>query len=114
MVADVDAHTDEHHVAVLDRQGRLLGTAPFVTTADGYRQLIEWLQGHGPVDRIGVESTGAYAAALVRQLIAAGFSVVGGVVRRCRTARGGEDPYEVAGEALRGWEWLRAPPVLAS
>ena len=76
VVAGVDAHTDEHHVAVLDRQRRLLGTAAFVTTADGYRQLIEWLQGHGPVDRIGVESTGAYAAALVRQLVAAGFSVV--------------------------------------
>ena len=47
--------------------------AAFATTADGYRQLIEWMQGHGPVDRIGVESTGAYAA-LVRQLVAAGIT----------------------------------------
>ncbi len=76
VVAGVDAHTDEHHVAVLDRQGRLLGTAAFATTADGYRQLIDWVQGHGAVDRIGVESTGAYAAALVRQLVAEGISVV--------------------------------------
>jgi hypothetical protein len=35
VVAGVGAHTDEHHAAVLDLQGRLLGTAAFATTADG-------------------------------------------------------------------------------
>ena len=76
VVAGVDAHTDEHHVAVVDAQGRLLGAAAFPTTADGYTRLISWLRGHGKIDRIGVESTGAYAAGLVRVLVANGITVV--------------------------------------
>jgi hypothetical protein len=66
VVAGVDAHTDEHHAAVLDEGGRLLGTAAFPTTAEGYEQLIAWVAGHGVIDRIGVESTGSFAAGLVR------------------------------------------------
>ena len=76
VVAGVDAHTDEHHIAVLDLQGRMLGAAAFSTTADGYSQLIGWLRGHGEIERVGVESTGAYAAGLVRALLAAGITVV--------------------------------------
>jgi len=76
VIAGVDAHTDEHHVAVLDAQGRLLGTAAFPTTADGYARLIDWVRGHGTIGRVGVESTGAFAAALVRQLLADGITVV--------------------------------------
>jgi hypothetical protein len=62
VVAGVDAHTDEHHVAVVDVQGRLLGAAGFPATAEGYAGLISWVRKHGEVDRVGVESTGAYAA----------------------------------------------------
>src|SRR5438876_11209285 len=76
VVAGVDAHTDEHHVAVVDAQGRLLGTAAFPTTADGYARLIGWLCEQGTIDRVGVESTGAYAAGLVRALLADGIRVV--------------------------------------
>src|SRR5438105_12846002 len=76
VVAGVDAHTDEHHVAVLDLQGRLLVTAAFPTTAEGYAALIRWLRRQGTVTRVGVESTGAYAAALVRALVAQGIDVV--------------------------------------
>src|SRR2546430_922482 len=76
VVGGVDAHTDEHHVAVVDLQGRLLGAAAFPTTAAGYARLISWLRGHGEVDRVGVESTGAYAAGLVRALLANGIRVV--------------------------------------
>ena len=76
VVAGVDAHTDEHHVAVLDLQGRLLGAAAFPTTGAGYARLIGWLRRHGPVERVGVESTGAYAAGLVRALEASGICVV--------------------------------------
>ena len=73
VVGGVDSHADEHHVAVVDLQGRLLGATAFPTTAAGYAQLIGWLQGHGEVARVGVESTGAYAAALVRALRAGGI-----------------------------------------
>jgi transposase len=76
VVAGVDAHTDEHHVAVLDLQGRLLGVAAFPTSAAGYARLIGWLRACGEIDRVGVESTGAYAAGLARALIAAGIDVV--------------------------------------
>ncbi len=76
VVAGVDAHTDEHHVAVVDAQGRLLGANAFLTTAEGYAQLISWLRGQGTIDRVGVESTGAYAAGLVRALLAEGIRVV--------------------------------------
>ena len=68
VVAGVDAHTDEHHAAVLDESGRLLGTAAFATTPEGYEQLIAWVAGHGVIDRIGVESSGSFAAGLVRAL----------------------------------------------
>lgn len=76
VVAGVDAHSDEHHVAVLDLRGRLLAGAAFPTTAAGYQALILWLRRHGRIERVGVESTGAYAAGLVRALIAAGIDVV--------------------------------------
>ena len=75
-MAGVDAHTDEHHVAVLDGQGRPLAAAAFPTTADGYTRLISWLRGRGTIERVGVESTGAYAAGLVRALHADGIRVV--------------------------------------
>src|SRR6266581_3756896 len=76
VVAGVDAHTDEHHLAVVDLQGRLLGAAAFPTTAEGYSRLIGWLRGQGEIERVGVESTGAYAAGLVRALLADGLEVV--------------------------------------
>jgi transposase len=76
VIAGVDAHTDEHHLAVVDMQGRLLGTTAFATTAEGYAGLISWMRGHGKIDRIGVESTGVYAAGLVRALLADGIRVV--------------------------------------
>src|SRR6266704_3223185 len=76
VVGGVDAHTDEHHVAVVDLQGRLLGATAFPTTAAGYARMISWLRSHGEVERAGVESTGAYAAGLVRALRADGISVV--------------------------------------
>jgi transposase len=76
VVAGVDAHTDEHHVAAVDAQGRLLGAAAFPTTAVGYARLIGWLRGQGTIERVGVESTGAYAAGLVRALLAEGIRVV--------------------------------------
>src|SRR6266571_185692 len=76
VVGGGDSHADEHHVAVVDLQGRLLGATAFPTTAAGYALLISWLRGHGEVERVGVESTGAYAAGLVRALDANGIRVV--------------------------------------
>lgn len=96
VVGGVDAHADKHHVAVVDLQGRLLGATAFPTTAAGYAQLISWLRGHGEIERVGVESTGAYAAGLVRALRAGGISVVevNQPHRHARQRLGKSDPID--------------------
>ncbi len=68
VVGGVDAHADSHHAAALDERGALLGSAGFPTTTDGYRALFGWLSGFGGLDVVAIESTGSYAAGLVRYL----------------------------------------------
>jgi transposase len=73
----------------------------------GYRALGEWLQGHGGVDRVGVEGTGTYGAALARHLREAGILIVevDRPDRRARRAHGKSDPldaYSAARAALSG------------
>jgi transposase len=76
VVGGVDAHADTHHAAALDQRGALLSTNSFPTTTSGYRELLDWLSGHGKIDVVAVESTGSYAAALVRYLHQHGVRVV--------------------------------------
>lgn len=76
VVGGVDAHADRHHAAVLDEKGLLLGTASFVASAAGYRELLAWLASFGVIDRVGVESTGSYAAGLTRHLVSEGVRVL--------------------------------------
>jgi transposase len=68
VVGGVDAHADSHYAAALDERGALLAAKRFPTTTPGYRELLDWLRGFGEVDVVAVESTGSYAAALVRYL----------------------------------------------
>jgi transposase len=68
VIGGVDAHADTHHAAALDQRGALLATKSFPTTTSGYRQLLDWLSSFGEIDVIAIESTGSYAAALVRYL----------------------------------------------
>jgi transposase len=76
VVGGVDAHADAHYAAALDGRGALLSTKSFPTTTAGYRELLEWLIGFGELDVVAVESTGSYAAALVRFLSEHGVRVV--------------------------------------
>lgn len=76
IIAGVDAHKNTHHAVALDAQGRLLGDREFPATSTGYRQLQVWLAGLGTLERVGIESTGSYAAALARHLMNAGIEVV--------------------------------------
>jgi transposase len=76
VIGGVDAHAETHHAAALDDRGTLLATKVFAVSASGYRELLAWLQGFGEVDRIGVESTGSYAAGLTRHLISEGVRVL--------------------------------------
>jgi transposase len=76
VVGGVDAHADAHYAAALDERGALLSTKSFPTTTAGYRELLGWLSGFGELDVVAVESTGSYAAALVRYLCEHGVRVV--------------------------------------
>ena len=68
VVGGVDAHADTHHAAALDQRGALLGSEGFPTTTEGCRELLGWLSGFGRLELVAVESTGSYAAGLVRYL----------------------------------------------
>jgi transposase len=54
----------------------LLATKSVEASAAGYLQLLAWLRSSGGVDRVGVESTGSYAAGLTRHLVGAGIRVL--------------------------------------
>src|SRR4051812_35078551 len=76
VTAGVDAHTDTHDAAARDERGRLLGVCAFDTTPTGNRARLIWLESFGPIAVIGVESTGSYAAGLVRYLRSREIAVV--------------------------------------
>jgi transposase len=76
VILGVDTHADEHVAALLTAVGGLVATASFAATAAGYRALLGWARGHGPVRAAGVEGTGSYGAALARYLRRAGVRVI--------------------------------------
>jgi transposase len=65
-----------HVAAALDQNGGLLGIESFSVDAAGYRSLLSWLLGFGPVVKVGVEGTGSYGVGLARFLHANGVEVV--------------------------------------
>jgi transposase len=96
VVVGVDAHADTHDVAVLDDCGRLLARQTFAADAAGYRALRAWIERFAPVAAIGVESTGSYAAGLVRHLRAQRLQVleVNQPHPHTRRRRGKSDPID--------------------
>jgi transposase len=72
----VDTHADVHVAAAVDGNGGVLGVQSFATTPAGFAQLHGWLAGFGPVERVGVEGTGAYGAGLARHLRGRGLVVI--------------------------------------
>jgi transposase len=106
-IGGVDTHRDTHHAAVIDQVGRHLADAEFPATPAGYRHLLEWLAEHGRLERVGVEGTGAYGAALTRFLRERGVAVVevDRPDRKDRRTRAKSDPidaYAAARAALSG------------
>jgi transposase len=107
VIGGIDAHTDTHDAAALDARGRLLGTRTFPTTSKGNRALLAWLESFGPVAPIGAESTGSYAAGLVRYLRSRDVTVVevNQPHAHTRRRRGKSDPIDAemaARQALSG------------
>jgi transposase len=76
VIGGVDARTDTHHAAVLDDRGALLASRSFSVSEVGYRELLQWLESFGELDRVGAESTGSFAAGLTRHLVAGGMRVL--------------------------------------
>lgn len=68
VVLGVDTHLDFHVAVALDQLGRPLGELKVPTTTGGYRRLLSWAEGFGPVRCAGVEGTGSYGANLARHL----------------------------------------------
>jgi len=98
----VDTHADVHVAAAIDSAtGRELGVASFATTAAGYAALLEWLAGHGGIDRVGVESTGSWGAGLARHLATCGVEVieVDRPDRKARRFEGKSDPVDALAAA---------------
>ena len=100
-------HLDLNVAAAVDNIGGLLGVAQFPTTASGHAELLRWLQGLGPVVRVGIEGTSSYGAGLARSLRRKGIEVVevDRPNRQSRRRTGKSDPadaIEAARAALSG------------
>lgn len=76
VVGGVDTHKDLHVAAVVDDRDRVLSSASFAATRQGYRQMLAWMRSFGALRRVGVESTGSYGAGLLRFLQQAGIEVL--------------------------------------
>lgn len=92
----VDTHLDTHTAAAIDQVGRVLGTQQFPATKAGYAALLAWLRGHGRLDRVGVEGTGAYGAGLAHLLRDEHVTVVevDRPNRKTRRFQGKSDPID--------------------
>ncbi len=66
VIGGVDTHSETHHAAVIDINGRHLGDAQFPATPAGYAALGAFLSTFGVVVRVGIEGTGSYGAGLFR------------------------------------------------
>lgn len=97
----VDTHKDTHVAAVIDHLGRELATRSFQTNTTGYQQLLDWMGTFGTIDRIGVEGTGSWGAALTRHLHTAGIDVteINRVNRQHRRRHGKTDPADAIAAA---------------
>jgi transposase len=97
----VDTHRDVHVAAALDARGGKLGVRSFPTTPAGHQDLLVWLGAFGPVERVGVEGTGAWGAGLTRHLLAAGLAVieVDRPNRQHRRRAGKSDPTDAVAAA---------------
>ena len=103
LVGGVDTHLDVHVAAVVDSNGGVLGIRSFPTTTAGYAELSSWMGSFGPMERVGVEGTGAYGAGLARHLAGHGLVVieVDRPNRQARRLNGKSDELDAV-EAARG------------
>jgi transposase len=101
VIGGVDTHADTHTAAAIDGAGRVRGSRQFDATPAGYRQLLDWLRGHGQVVLVGVEGTGSYGAGLARFLTSQGVALteIDRPNRKLRRRAGKSDPVDAEAAA---------------
>ncbi len=97
----VDTHKDVHVAVALDGLGRRLGTLSVPTSPVGYKELVDWARGFGPLERAGVEGTGSFGSGLARFLQAKGIEVFEVIRprRRDQYRSGKSDPIDAEAAA---------------
>jgi transposase len=92
----VDTHKDFHVAVALDCLGRRLGTLSIPTTPAGYEKLMDWANGFGALEGVGIEGTGSLGVGLARSLRAEGAKVleVDRPKRRDQYRSGKSDPID--------------------
>ncbi len=97
----VDTHKDIHVAVALDGLGRRLGTLSVPTIPAGYKQLVDWANGFGTLERVGIEGTGSFGAGLARFLQAKGIEVFEVIRprRRDQYRSGKSDPIDAEAAA---------------
>ena len=97
----VDTHKDLHVAVALDGLGRRLGTLNVPTSLAGYKELVAWANGFGPLERAGVEGTGSFGCGLARFLRAKGIEVFEVIrpKRRDQYRSGKSDPIDAEAAA---------------
>ena len=101
IVGGVDTHKDQHHAAVIDLAGRILGSKSFAASAAGYRALLAWMVTYGVLARVGIEGTSSYGMNLTRHLVAHDVTVieVNRPNRQARRRNGKSDPADAEAAA---------------
>jgi transposase len=107
VIAGIDTHADTHHVAIITETGAHVADKEFLAVSSGYRKIIDFITGFGPVLAAGVEGTGSYGAELARVLTKDGIQVLEVMRpnRQGRRLKGKSDPldaYQAAESALAG------------
>lgn len=97
----VDTHKDIHVAVALDGLGRRLGTLSVPTSPAGYKELVDWANGFGTLERVGIEGTGSFGAGLARFLQAKGIEVFEVIRprRRDQYRSGKSDPIDAEAAA---------------
>jgi transposase len=97
----VDTHKDVHVAVALDGLGRRLGTLSVPPNPVGYKELVDWANGFGPLERAGVEGTGSFGCGLARFLQAKGIEVFEVIRprRRDQYRSGKSDPIDAEAAA---------------
>ena len=99
-IAGVDAHKNTHSVVFLDSVGRVVKSLKISTNAAGYEEALALARSLDGEVVWGLESTGCYASALARVLIASGavvYEVPGSFTKRHRqrsSRTGKSDPLD--------------------